>query len=136
MNGPVLTLDLTRAVAPELVEVLRPDMAEQFLAEGCRLPAGPKWTLRLGGRFLAIGGLEPTGSASSMGWFLTADLTPREWALVRRATRSALGWAKAHAIRRVHALVGDPVAEGMLEGLGFTGAVASGGETVMTRELI
>lgn len=136
MSRTVLVMDLTRALAPELVDVLRPDMAEQFAAEGCRLPSGPKWSLRHEGRFLCVGGLEPHGATSSMGWLLTGDLTPREWALVRRATETAMGWARAHAIRRVHALVATDGARRMLEGAGFVATGRDSGETIMTRELI
>jgi hypothetical protein len=137
MSRTVLVMDLSRALAPELVDVLRADMAEQFAAEGCRLPAGPKWTLRHDGRFLAMGGLEPMGASSSMGWFLTGDLRPRDWAMVRRATRTALDWARAHAIRRIHALAPHdrPGATAMLAGMGFEHTGVDDDAVIMTREL-
>lgn len=136
MNRTVLVMDAAREAAPELAGVLRPDMAEQFEAEGCRLPDGPKWTLRHDGRFLAMGGLEPMGAYSSVGWFLTADLSPRDWVLVRRATRTALDWARQRAIRRVHALVATDAEKRMLEGTGFVLTGQDDEDWIMTRELV
>jgi hypothetical protein len=48
---------------------LRADMAEQFEAEGRRLPDGRAWALMCDGRVIALGGLEPAGAAEARGRF-------------------------------------------------------------------
>ena len=84
-----------------------------------------------------LGGLEPSGAAASRGWLLTGDLTPREWAMVRRLTRTVLDWAAFHAIRRVHVLADGRQAGAapMLERLGFRAAGEEDGHIIMTAEL-
>lgn len=117
---------------------LRPDMAEQFAGERGVIPPGPVWTLLRDGEVLGMGGLEPKGAARSHGWLLVADgLTPRDWAMGRRAIREALDFAARRAVRRVQALVdcGSPGACRLLLGLGFVATDRDGDNIVMTREL-
>ncbi|WP_312782006.1 hypothetical protein [Brevundimonas sp.] len=117
----------------------RADMAEAWTAEGRRLPEGPKWTLcdKRQLRVLGIGGLEAEGAAASLGWFLSADLSARQWLAALDAVRDRLAWAQRHAVRRVHVLTaGDrPGAARMMGRVGFRLTGQEGGDAVMTREL-
>ncbi len=117
----------------------RDDMAAALAANGGRLPDGPKWTLCDKRRLvtLGIGGLEPAGAAASLGWFLSGDLTPRQWMAALSAVRDRLAWARGRAVRRVHVLVaGDrPGAAGMMGRVGFRLTGQEGGDAVMTQEL-
>lgn len=118
---------------------MRPDMAEAWEAAGRRLPDGPKWTMHDMRQLetLGIGGLEPDGAAASLGWFLCADLTPRQWMAALGAVRDRLAWARGRAVRRVHVLVagGRPGAAGMMGRVGFRLTGQEGDDAVMTREL-
>lgn len=116
---------------------MRSDMREQFEESGRAIPVGPKWALATGEKVLALGGFEPSGAGASLGWYLTADLTPRDWVAARWATRTALGWARTRSIRRLHALTpGDlPEAARMLARLGFKLTGQEGDDAVMTLEL-
>lgn len=117
----------------------RADMAEALAANGGRLPAGAKWTLcdTRARVTLGIGGLEPSGAAASLGWFLSADLTARQWVGAMGAVRNRFAWARGRAVRRVHVLVaGDrPGAAEMMRRVGFRLTGQEGGDAVMTREL-
>ncbi|MBO9502513.1 hypothetical protein [Brevundimonas sp. A19_0] len=97
---------------------LRADMARDFDAEDGRLPEGPKWTLWRGARPVGIGGVEPDGE----GWFLTEDLSARDWVAAVHASRACLAWLRGRKmVRRVVALVepGHHAARRMLAKLGF-----------------
>ena len=118
---------------------LRPDMAEAFRREGHALPPGPIWTVMKGDQLVGMGGLEPRGAATSLGWLLVADgLSARDWAMGRRAMASALGWARCHGIKRV-VVVATPALPGarrLLERLGFRATGPDDdGDLEMTMEL-
>ncbi len=118
---------------------LRPDMAEQFAGEQGTIPPGPVWTLLRDGEVLGMGGLEPKGASRSLGWLLVAEgLTPRDWAMGRRAMREALDFAARRAVRRVQALVEArrPEACALLLALGFVATDRDGDNIIMTRELV
>lgn len=76
---------------------------------GPERPTGPCWTLTDGGgrwaRPLACGGLEPQGHGRFAGWLYAADLTPRQWVMIRRAFRGLIAEARA---RRVEITVRAP----------------------------
>ena len=118
---------------------LRPDMAEAFAREGRTLPPGPIWTVLDGDRLIGMGGLEPRGAATSLGWLLVADdLTARDWAMGRRAMGSALAWARCHGIKRVVVVAtqGLPGARRLLEKLQFRATGTDDeGDMEMTMEL-
>lgn len=117
---------------------LRADMAEQFEAEGRRLPDGRAWALVRDGRVIALGGLEPAGGAEARGWLLTADLDERDWAKACWATRLAMTEARTwRTVRRVRVLADGARrrAAAMLERLGFEWTGGEGRDRVMTLEL-
>lgn len=113
----------------------RADMAEQ--RGDAPLPPGPKWVLMEGDRVVGMGGLEPSGAGASLGWLLVGDLTRREWAMMRRAVREVLTWARSHGIKRVYALVAEdrPAHAAMLAGVGFKLSGQEDGAAVMKAEL-
>lgn len=117
---------------------LRPDMQRQFEEEGWALPDGPIWTLLRGEQVLGMGGFKPSGAAASIGWLLVGeDVTPRDWAFARRLMVSALGWARCHAIKRVHASPEASMAgaQRLLAALGFEATGREGDHIIMTKEL-
>lgn len=116
----------------------RADMAEQFEAEGRRLPAGPAWALVRDGGVIALGGLEPVGATGARGWLLTGDLDRRDWARVCWATRMVMAEARTwRTVRRVRVLADGSRrrAAAMLERLGFEWTGGEGRDRVMTLEL-
>ncbi|MBX9707226.1 MAG: hypothetical protein K2X61_04750 [Caulobacteraceae bacterium] len=128
---------VTDRVAATLLPALRADMAEQFEAEGRTLPAGQKWALRQDGQLLGLGGLEPAGHGRSLGWYLTGDLTPRQWAGVRSASRYVLHRAGTRGVRSVFAKVARdrPGHAAMLARLGFRLSGQEGDHAVMMKDL-
>jgi hypothetical protein len=119
-----------------MIPRLRADMAEQFEAERRTLPVGQKWALTQDGELLGLGGLEPSGAGTSLGWYLAGELTPRQWAMARKASREVLARAATRGVRRVHALtpVDSPDAATMLARLGFRLTGQENGDAVMTWE--
>lgn len=71
-------------------------------------PGGVCWTLasdnRRWARPLACGGLEPQGEGRWSAWLYASDLTPRGWAMVRRAFAGAV---EATGARRIEVAVRD-----------------------------
>lgn len=133
MTGDLQALALARAMT------LRPDMRTDFDAEGATLPAGPIWALYEGPRLAGLGGLERRGAGASKGWLLIPEgLTPRDWAMGRRAIRQVLEWAACHGVKRVAATVesANLPACRLLVRLGFEASWREGDDITMTRELV
>ena len=74
----------------------RPDFYDDFIAAGCRLPEGPKWTFcddTDEDLVKGVAGFTGMGPRQWGAWAYLCQFTPREWLWSARRAREMCAWA-------------------------------------------